>query len=63
LSISGRKYPRDLYYSTNIRVIKLEMIGWRRQMGRRGKKGNECRALKEERKEIGHLEDLDAEGG
>jgi hypothetical protein len=44
LSIRGRKYPRDLYSSPNIRIIELETIGWMGQM-RRGKKGNECRAL------------------
>ena len=45
MSIRGRKYPRDLYSSPNIRIIELETIGWMGQMRRRGKKGNECRAL------------------
>ena len=62
----GRKYVhneelRDLYSSNIIGIIKSGTIGWMGHMARRGKKGYECRALVEKRKERDHLEDLDAE--
>jgi hypothetical protein len=51
LSLRGRKYLyndelRVLHFSPNtIRIVISGTIGWTGHVARRGKKGNECKAL------------------